>query len=193
VTSTVADDVTALEHGFAAIAADARSIVDGLDEARGTWRPAPDSWSVAECFDHLAIGARLYVQAMEPSARQAAERGSRRTRPVQPGLFGGWFARSLEPPVKTRIKMRAPRAIRPRPSPPLASAYADFVKAHEDLAAFMQRYRDIELASVRFPNPFIKGLRFSLATGLHVLAAHDRRHLWQARNVLDAAKREQHV
>jgi hypothetical protein len=36
---------------------------------------------------------------------------------------------------------------------------------------------------VVFPNPFIRGVRFSLATGLHVLEAHERRHLWQAWNV----------
>jgi hypothetical protein len=30
-------------------------------------------------------------------------------------------------------------------------------------------------------------VRFSLATGLHVLAAHERRHLWQAWRVREAA------
>jgi hypothetical protein len=34
-----------------------------------------------------------------------------------------------------------------------------------------------------FVNPFIRGVRFSLATGLRVIAAHERRHLWRARNV----------
>jgi hypothetical protein len=33
---------------------------------------------------------------------------------------------------------------------------------------------------------FIRGIRFRLATGLHVTAAHDRRHLWQAWNVRNA-------
>ena len=33
------------------------------------------------------------------------------------------------------------------------------------------------------------GLRFSLASGLHVLAAHARRHLWQALGVRRAAER----
>ena len=46
--------------------------------------------------------------------------------------------------------------------------------------AFLRRYAEIDLAGVRFPNPFIRGVRFSLATGLHVIAAHERRHLWQA-------------
>jgi hypothetical protein len=47
----------------------------------------------------------------------------------------------------------------------------------------LRTYADIDLASVRFPNPFIRGVRFSLATGLHVIPAHERRHLWQAREV----------
>jgi hypothetical protein len=42
---------------------------------------------------------------------------------------------------------------------------------------------------VRFPNPFIRGVRFSLATGLHVIAAHERRHLWQAWRVRHAVER----
>jgi hypothetical protein len=32
-------------------------------------------------------------------------------------------------------------------------------------------------------------VRFSLATGLHVIAAHERRHLWQAWRVRQAAER----
>jgi hypothetical protein len=34
-----------------------------------------------------------------------------------------------------------------------------------------------------FTNPFIKFVRVSVATGLNVIAAHDRRHLWQAEQV----------
>jgi hypothetical protein len=52
---------------------------------------------------------------------------------------------------------------------------------------FLRRYGGIDLAGVRFPNPFIRGVRFSLATGLHVIPAHERRHLWQAWRVRQAA------
>ncbi len=36
-------------------------------------------------------------------------------------------------------------------------------------------------------------LRFSLATGLHVLAAHERRHLWQAWRVRRAVEAGEHA
>lgn len=102
-----------------------------------------------------------------------------------PGLVGGWFVRSLEPPVTRR--MRAPRKIRPRPSPALADAQDAFLASQREVVGFLETYANIDLARVLFPNPFIRGVRFSLATGLHVLAAHQRRHLWQAWNVRRAA------
>jgi hypothetical protein len=46
----------------------------------------------------------------------------------------------------------------------------------------------LDLAGIRFVNPFLPGVRFSLATGLHVIAAHERRHLWQAWRVRRAAE-----
>jgi hypothetical protein len=102
-------------------------------------------------------------------------------------MIGGWFARSLESPDK--IKSKAPQAIRPRSSPPLADAATAFFASQQEVRDFLRRYADIDLAGVTFPNPFIGGLRFSLATGLHVIAAHERRHLIQARGVRESARR----
>jgi hypothetical protein len=178
----IADLMTQLD----AIDRDARALVEGLDEERGGWRATPDSWSVAECLDHLATANRIYLNAMRPPAVRARERGSRRRGPARPGLVGGWFVRTLEPPVKRRTKLRAPGKIVPRTAPPLGDAFAKFLASQEDARAFLRTYADIDLARVRFPNPFIPGLRFSLATGLHVITAHDRRHLWQAWRVRQA-------
>src|SRR5262249_28719869 len=178
-------DLQALDEAFAANERDARALVAGLTEAQGTWRSAPGSWSVAECLDHLAVGNRVYVVALEPAAARARRDGRVRRKPALPGLVGGWVVKSFEPPV-TR-KLRAPRKIVPRSSPPLADAGAAFFASHAQVVEFLRQYADLDLAGVRFPNPFIHALRFSLATGLHLLAAHERRHLWQAWNVRRAA------
>ena len=45
---------------------------------------------------------------------------------------------------------------------------------------------EIDANRARFPNPFIPLVRFSVSTGLFVVAAHDRRHLWQAEQVKQA-------
>lgn len=160
---------------------DARAVAAGLDDASGTRRPSPDAWSIAECLDHLATANRVYLAPMVTAAQQARARGRIRRGPAKPGILGSLFVWSLEPPV--RIKTRNPRVSTPRPSPPLDGALTDFLASQDEVRAFIRAYGDLDLGSIRFVNPFVGGIRFSLATGLHVIAAHDRRHLWQARNV----------
>ena len=182
-------DIQALEDALNAVERDARKLVEGLTDEQGIWRADPASWSVAECLDHLATADRVYLQAMQPAAERALAQGRRRQGPAQPGLIGGWFVRTLEPPAKRYSRLKAPRIIRPRISPALSDAVAQFLVSHEAALAFLRKYAEIDLAGVRFPNPFIRGVRFSLATGLHVIAAHERRHLWQAWRVRQAAER----
>jgi len=178
-------ELAALDEAYIAIERDAHALAEGLTEERAAWRAQPGSWSVAECIDHLATANRVYLAAMQRPAAQALSSDRRRRRPAMPGMIGGWFVRSLEPPVN--IKTKNPKKITPRTSPPFADAMQAFLASQEEVRRFLQTYAGIDLAGVRFPNPFVTGLRFSLATGLHVIAAHDRRHLWQAWNVRRAA------
>lgn len=161
--------------------ADARSLVNGLSEELASWSATPGSWSVSECIDHLVLTNRIYIEAMESAAERARRSGRFRKRPALPGFVGSWFLRSIEPPVKSRF--RAPRTIQPRTATLLANAFADFLISQDQVRDFLQLNADLDLATIYFPNPFIPGVRFSLATGLHVIPAHERRHLWQARNV----------
>lgn len=182
-------DILALEEALAAIDADTRRLLEGLTAEQGVWRAEPASWSVAHCLDHLAMSNRVYLRAMQPAAEDALRRGRKRRRPAVPGFIGGWFVRIMEPPVKRRFKMRAPKKIVPRVSPALQDAAREFLASQDDVRAFLRAYADTDLAGVRFVNPFAPAIRFTLATGLHVLVSHDRRHLWQAWNVRRAEER----
>jgi uncharacterized damage-inducible protein DinB len=170
--------------------ADARSMVNGLSEELGHWSPSPGSWSASECLHHLALTNHAYIAAMKPAADRARVRGRLRSRPAKPGFVGSWFLRSIEPPVKTRFK--APPTIQPHHAPPLAEAFAAFTASQQPVREFLLTNADLDLATIHFPNPFIRGVRFSLATGLHVIPAHDRRHLCQARNALQQAEASRH-
>ena len=81
------------------------------------------------------------------------------------------------------MKTKNPAVATPRTSPPLADSLAAFLESQDSVRDFIRANADLDLAGIRFVNPFARGIRFSLATGLHVIAAHDRRHLWQAWNV----------
>ena len=163
--------------GFDAVERDARELLDGLCEEDGTRRPDPQAWSVAECLDHLAISNRAYLDAIRAAASVPA-RDSREPG-AYPGWLGRWIAWTLEPPVRI-LRTKAPALSRPRNSPTLHDASQAFLRSHHETVAFLRASSGVDLTRARFANPFIPGLKLSLAAGLHIIAAHERRHLWQA-------------
>ena len=177
-------EIQALDDAYVAIQKDTHALLANLTESQATWRPHLGAWCVTECLDHLALTNKIYLVAMQPVAIAARRDNKLRRRPALPGFLGTWFVRSLEPPSK--IKSKSPRNIQPRPAPSLADASMAFLDSHFSVINFFRAYADLDLASIRFPNPFIKGLHFSLATGFHAIPAHERRHLYQARAVLTA-------
>jgi hypothetical protein len=188
VVSSEPTDISQLREQLEAVARDAEALVAGLSEPLGTGRVEAGSWSVAECLDHLATGNRVYLKAMQEPAERARRQGRLRRGPAMPGWPGRFFCYMLEPPPKRWSKLKAPRKIKPRPSPPLGESYAAFQSSQDDMLAFLRAHADLDLASIRFQDPFVSWIDFSLATGLHVTAAHERRHLaqaWRVRRVLE--------
>lgn len=179
-------DIRALLDQLAANDRSANSIIDGLSAVQGTWRPAPGSWCVSECLDHLATSGRVYLDAMQGTASIGRARGRTRTRPARPGWIGRAFVNMLEPPPKWWSRLQSPSKIRPLTAPPLAPALAHFLESQANVRTFIHATADLDLATLLFPNPFVSGIRFSLATGLHVITAHNRRHLLQAQRVRQA-------
>lgn len=161
-----------------------REMVEPLSVAQAHWQPEGGRrWSIAQNIHHLAKTNVLYVEAMRAAlARTRRVSGSIGDLGEVPGWWGRWFINGMEPPPRFRVKTR--RIVEPTSTGSVAEARAALVASHDGLRALV---RDIEGHDMRgtFTSPF-GPLRFRLGTGLLVLAAHDRRHLWQARQVLKA-------
>ncbi len=181
-------DIGNLREQLDAADRDARLLVEDLAEERGCWHAEAGSWSVAQCLDHLAITNQVYLGAMKEPAMRGRGAGRLRRRPAVPGLVGQWFVTMMEPPVRAFSKMKATRNIEPGRSPSLGGAFARFLTSQDEIRDYLSTNADLDLAGIRFPNPLVRGIRFSLATGLHVIAAHERRHIWQAWRVRRAAE-----
>jgi len=161
-----------------------RRIAAGLSDAQANWRPGETGWSVAQCLDHLARANTVYAAALHKAVKEA--RSNRPgLGPVQPGWFGRLVIRSFEPPPKR--KLRAPRKIVPGSQISSQEALQAFLRSHEDVRTVIRDGARVDLNRIRFRNPFIRFLRFTVGTGLLIIAAHDRRHLWQAEKVLECS------
>jgi hypothetical protein len=171
-----------------AIAQDAGKLVNGLDAQCGSWRATGDSWSVAQCLEHLAITNRAYLRPMQDAASDDRAQSKLKVWPALPGLMGRWFAKSLEPPARPPFKAKAPSAIQPSAAATVNEAFEDFMASHHQVEAFLRESACLNLNEVWFRSPFVQALRFSVASGIHIIAAHERRHLWQAWKIRRSAE-----
>jgi len=181
------DDLQSILNELDRTDEDARQLVSGLSEAQVNWRPSPTAWSVAQCLAHLGQMDSVLTSALRTAVRQANKNSLMPRKPIQPGWFGRWFVNQMEAPL--RRKMKTPRQGIPEAHKSGEEILRAFIAAHEELRSLIHETRDLDLNRIRFRNPFIGFLRYSVGTALLVIGAHDRRHLWQARQVCIAMKR----
>lgn len=172
-----------LDAQLAAASADADALVAGLDDEAGRWRPGPGRWSVAECLAHLAVTTRLYLPALERGVADARARGATPRGAFHPGPVGRWLIRAMEP--VTGRGLRAPPSMAPPADASLADAVRDFADGQRRLRAVAADAATVDLGRARVRSPVFPLVRFPLGTALLMLAAHERRHLAQARRVVE--------
>jgi hypothetical protein len=175
-------DIAQLLSEFEQIERATEDLLAGLDEEQFNWVPASGGWSIAQCFDHINRSNAPYLARLGPAIASARGAGRRPRGPLSSSIVGRWFVASLEPPVRTRT--RSPRKIRPMAVRlHKAEVWPAFVRLHGQLAALLREGADVDLNRARFLNPLIGVVPMRASTGFRIIAAHDRRHLWQATNI----------
>jgi hypothetical protein len=159
----------------------AEAVARGLDDERFNWRPDGRSWSVAQCLDHLNVANRSYLAPIRQALERARQAGAARRGALRPGVVGRWFVANLEPPPKLRLS--APKKIVPAARKSRDEVMGEWGRVQTETKELLREAAGLDLNATRFVNPFIPLVRFSVATGFQVIAAHERRHLWQAERV----------
>jgi hypothetical protein len=156
----------------------AQQLARGLNREQLNWSPAPGAWSIGQCLQHLLAGNELYLPAIANSLR------GRRESPVEEVVlsrFSRWFIRNYIAPSST-TRARAPSKIRPAAEvePSVLDA---FLRTNEVARELIRQASAYDVNRIRFRNPFIPLLRFTVGAGLEITSKHESRHLQQAERV----------
>ena len=143
------------------------------------WSPAPGQWSVGQCLDHLLKANQVYLP---PIARALDGRSHAPVQEITPGWFGRWFIRTQIDPSTQRRRGRAPGKITPAQNVD-PSVLDEFVRSNDTVRDLVRRASACDVNRIRFVNPFVPLVRFTVGTGLEIVWRHQRRHLLQAERV----------
>ncbi len=163
---------------------DVAAIVANLTIDEFNWRPAADRWSIAQCFDHLNLTAAGFVPAIDRAIADAKARGLTASGPFVYPLLERLFVQSNEPPPKRRF--RAFKAYRPAERKTPGEVMDSFLQWQDQLAERVQRADGLDLRRARQRSPIFPLVKWSLGTMFALVLSHERRHIWQARQVRNA-------
>lgn len=159
----------------------ARDLVGGHCGADLTASLESASWSVAQCLDHLARTTNAFLPAISSAIVLAPRLTSNRA--LRTGALTRLFIRNLEPPYRLRFKVLAPLVPCDHG---FDSAWNAFEDSQAELMKTIQSAIGLAVDQVRVESPVYGRFSYNVYGALRVLAAHERRHLWQIQQILKA-------
>lgn len=147
-----------------------------------TTPPRPNSWSVAECIQHLSLTSEAYIPLLESALEKA------RTRPRASSYKLDWWGRalkwSLEPPP--RFRFATSKNFQPVDIGDANRVLGHFLRLQSEIAKLARDADGLDLNSVKVTSPFSSHVRYNVYSAFALIVAHERRHLWQAQKALEA-------
>jgi hypothetical protein len=171
-------EVELYRQQFESVAADAQEMTAGLTEAQFNWRPAPGSWSIEECLGHLVMVGNTQVLHLEQAIEKARSHGITGQPPFHYGMVDRYIVGLTE-----RQRFSAPPRFQPLHGQPVTGILPSFLHVQRQLIGLLEKSEGLDLARVKVGTPVSRFLRMSLGMMFAQIAAHERRHIDQARHV----------
>ena len=166
-----------LEAQFVAMGAAAQSLVNAAGAGLCAQRPSPGSWSVAECLQHLNISVDAYFPIWPQVVANAGPRKTEVNAPYRTDFWGRLLSWILEPPA--RIRSRTPFSFEPVDVNSIETVLSGFLERQQRILATLRRCRGRSIDRIRMASPVDRRIRYSIWSSFVIVAAHQRRHLWQ--------------
>lgn len=148
------------------------------------WKPAPDSWSIAQCLDHLIRTNESYLPQLAEISQGKKRPTLWERAPLLPNLFGRLLLKASRPSGEG--KMQAPKAFRPLQSNLPVETPSHFLAHNRALMRQFEALPKEGLHRYRLTSPASKIIVLRLEEVVLILPAHEQRHLQQALRVMNA-------
>lgn len=168
-----------LKHAVHTNTHDVHVLTDGVSETQLRRRPAANSWSVAECLEHLIATGEAYYPRVQHAIKHGPAVPAAHT--YQPRVFGRWFIQLAGPTSRWRLRARAPF----QPQPVQSDTIRRFVTQQSALLTLLERAHQTDLNRACVPSPLSRWLTLTLGECLDMLVVHQQRHIRQARRARD--------
>ena len=169
--------------GTKAVSDDANGAFGRLSGDQLNWKPATDSWSIAQCLDHLIKTNKGFDEILSELATGTRKRSFMEKWSPFSGLLGNMLMKSIKNDKK---KYKTPSDDIVPPSDLGENIVEQFSAHQNEFAEKVKPLENLEWDRIVITSPFIKMITYRLDTALEFAVEHEWRHLRQAKRVMEA-------
>lgn len=155
-----------------------RNEFSGLSSEQLNMKISPDSWSVAQCIDHLIVTNRSYLPQLKGIAEGRQQKNFWSSVPFLPGIFGSMLKKSVSPQSNKKLSTMKP--FEPSQSTIEGNIIQKFDDSQNELNAQLAGLSHINLKTTMITSPAARAVTYSFSDLLSILVLHEERHLQQA-------------
>lgn len=166
-----------------AVSSDTEAAFGKLSAAQINWKPSQEGWSVGQCFEHLIKSNELFYNELDQISNGSRQSSFLEKYSPLSKLFGSILISSLK---KDERKFKAPTENIVPPSE-IDENIVELFAAHQaELIGKIKRTEIADWRKTKVTSPFLKIATYSLLDGYQVIVEHEKRHVRQAKRVLEA-------
>lgn len=177
----MANDVQSIMGELKRISGDVRDNFGSLSPEQINWRPSQDSWSVGQCLDHLIKSNESFYGEFDKLATGTRKNSFWEKFSPLSSFAGSFLVKSLKADTK-RVKTI------PSMTPPSdidAGVVETFIRHQDELAAKINAIAGADWEKTVVTSPFFGLMTYKLEDGLQAVVEHEKRHVRQAKRVLE--------
>jgi hypothetical protein len=177
----MANDLEGVVVQLKSVSEDIKKSFDGLSSEQLNWKPAPESWSIAQCLDHLIKSNEEFYPELDKLADGTRKNTFWQSWSPLSGIAGSFLVSTLKKDsqkVKTNEKMTPPSDIE-------GDIVERFLRHQDVFADKLRLTGGAEWRKVVLTSPFVKIMTYRMDVGLQALIEHEKRHVRQAKRVME--------
>lgn len=158
----------------------AREKFGGLSNEQLNWKPAENSWSVAQCLDHLIKSNEMFYPEVKKIGDGTRTNSLWENWSPLTGWSGRFLIKSLQndkQKTKTAASASPPSTIEP-------GIVEKFVAHQNEVAESVRLTENADWEKTILTSPFLSVFTYKLADGYQIMLVHEHRHLRQAERVM---------
>ena len=180
-TSNQGEHLSGLVSAANAISDETRAGFADFTAPQLNWKPSPEQWSVAQCFDHLVTANGAYFPIFGKVLSGEKKNTFWESLPWLPAFWGKMLIKAVAP--ESTRKLKAPKIFHPSSSSVDGAIIRRFIEQQNQVIRYLKATEDLDLEKIKISSPVTHLITYSLMDAYRIIINHEKRHLLQATKV----------